>query len=232
MRSFSATPIVDAGIYKLSSNIDLYRLDFLKIGGAYYFKKLFKVLNDIKPDVVHLLDIVQPYTVQFFLHSKKLNYNVYTANSYHLSVLRVHKQWDNPFSLLKYKWLFFKVLPGKLMSKYYIRCYANAADTKFVAEKYMGVPPSKCVVAAYGVDTDVFTPVTDLKKELHLKRNWALMKMILLQFIPAGLVKVKTPYYSRRQLINCKKRVTLLLKDYLLEQATGKEKIKNCGEQL
>jgi glycosyltransferase involved in cell wall biosynthesis len=53
------------------------------------------------------------------------------------------------------------VIPGKLLSGSYKRCYAATVDAKLVAEKYMGVPPEKCVVTPLGVDTHVFKPSTD-----------------------------------------------------------------------
>lgn len=161
---FFGPPIELAGTYQLAGNVILHRLNFISILNTQYFKKLNEVLNEVKPDVVHMWDVINPNALQFFYFSKRLKYTVYTGNHYVLSVLQVHKVWNSWFSLLKYKWLFLKVIPGKLLQGFYKRCYAATTDAKFVAVKYMGVPPEKCYVTPLGVDTDIFQPERDPSK--------------------------------------------------------------------
>ena len=142
-QKFFGPPIEPAGTSKLEQNVTLHRLNFISILNTFYFKNLRKVLEEIKPDVVHMWDVVTPFSIQFFFLSRPLKFNVYTGNHYLLSVLAVHKEWEKWNSLLRYKWLFLKVLPGKMLHGYYKRCYAATDDAKFVAEKYMGVPARK-----------------------------------------------------------------------------------------
>src|SRR6187431_3533996 len=101
---FFGPPIEAAGTYKLDGNVTLHRLNFISVLNTLYFKGLGTVLEKIKPDVVHMWDVINPNALQFFYYSKKLGYIVYTGNHYVLSVLDVHHVWDNWFSLLKYKW--------------------------------------------------------------------------------------------------------------------------------
>lgn len=166
---FFGPPIEEAGVYPSDNGVQIHRLDFRLIMNTIYFRNLEKTIAAIKPDVVHMWDVVTPFTLQFFALKRKYNFVVYTGNHYVLSVLDVHKQWNNPFSLLKYKWLFFKVIPGKLLQSFYHRCYAATVDAKFVAEKYMGVPADKCVITPLGVDTDVFKPAASKEDRDRLR---------------------------------------------------------------
>jgi len=158
---FFGPPVEKEGKYKLGENLTLHRLNFVTIAKTFYFFGLGRTLREIRPDVVHMLDVISPFTIQFFYYGRRFKFNVYTANHYVLSVLAVHKEWEKAFSLLKFKWLLFKVIPGKLLSGYYKRCYAATVDAKYVAEKYMGVPPEKCYVTPLGVDTEVFKRIHD-----------------------------------------------------------------------
>ena len=155
---FFGPPIEKVGTYYLEGNVTHHRLDFVLIMNTFYFKGMEKLLLEIKPDVIHMWDVISPYTLQVFRMRQKLNCIVYTGNHYVLSVLKVHEKWNNWFSLLKYKWLFLKVLPGKILSGSYTRCYAATTDAKLIAEKYMGVPSEKCYITPLGVDTDIFKP--------------------------------------------------------------------------
>jgi glycosyltransferase involved in cell wall biosynthesis len=174
---FFGPPIEEPGVYPLSGNVKLHRLEFVSILNTLYFKNLKSTLSQIRPDVVHMWDVVTPFSLQFFFLKNRFNYSLYTGNHYVLSVLDVHRQWNNWFSLLKYKWIFLKILPGKILQKFYLRCYAATTDAKFVAEKYMGVPPAKCVVTPLGVDTDMFRPaenpqvVKDISKSLQFSND-------------------------------------------------------------
>jgi glycosyltransferase involved in cell wall biosynthesis len=169
---FFGPPIEKAGSYYLGENLTLHRLEFSTYLNTLYLKRLRRVMEEIKPDVVHMWDVIAPFTLQIFILSRSLKFNVYTGNHYVLSVLDVHKVWDQWFSVLKYKWLFFKKIPGKMLHSYYKRCYAATIDAKFVAEKYMGVPPEKCYVTPLGVDTDVFKPAANRAIVNDIRRTY------------------------------------------------------------
>lgn len=168
---FFGPPIEKVGTYQLQGNVTHHRLDFLLIHNAFYFKGLKKILDEIKPDVVHMWEVVSPYTIQFFLLKRKYKYVIYTANHLVLSVIKIHNEWSSKFSPLRYLWILSKVLPGKLVHGYYKRCYAVTSDAKFIAEKYMGVPPEKCVITPLGTDTEAFKPEKDKTKILKLRRS-------------------------------------------------------------
>jgi glycosyltransferase involved in cell wall biosynthesis len=209
---FFGPPIEPVGRYSLPGNVTHHRLDFRLIQNTIYFKGLRKVLEDIQPDVVHMWDVVSPYTLQFFLLRRKFNYVVYTGNHYVLSVLKVHNEWNNWLSPLKWKWLFLKVIPGKILSGYYRRCYAATVDAKFIAEKYMGVPAEKCVVTPLGVDADIFTPEKN-REVVHERKS-------SLGYQPDDFIALYTGRFARD------KNPLVLAKAIEILQTKGFSKIK------
>ena len=92
---FFGPPIEKPGTYHLEGNVTHHRLDFFLIQNTFYFKRLSRVLDEIKPDIVHMWDVISPYTIQFFRLRHRYKYVTYTGNHYVLSVLKVHNEWDN-----------------------------------------------------------------------------------------------------------------------------------------
>jgi glycosyltransferase involved in cell wall biosynthesis len=228
-QKFFGPPLEPAGTYLLNGNVKLHRLNFISVLNTPYFKGLKETLDDIKPDVVHAWDVTNPHILQFFYHSRRLGYKMYTGNHYVLSVLQVHKVWDNWFSLLKYKWLFLKVLPGKFLHRYYVRCYAATVDAKLVAEKYMGVPPEKCFITPLGVDTDVFKPEGDKQKirEQKLALGFGDADFILLY--TGRFTKGKNPLVLAKAINQLQSQGYKNIKGLFVGSGNQVDEIKSCA---
>jgi glycosyltransferase involved in cell wall biosynthesis len=225
---FFGPPIEKAGTYNLAGNVKHHRLDFMLIQNTFYFKGLKKVVDEIKPDVVHMWDVISPYTIQFFLLSRKYKYITYTGNHYVLSVLKVHNEWDNWFSLLKYKWLFLKVLPGRLFKGYYKRCYAATIDAQFIAEKYMGVPPEKCVMTPLGVDTDDFKPELDRGKVAAIKSSLGYEKDDFIVLYTGRFTSGKNPLVLAKAIDSLRKRGYNKINGLFVGSGDQKKEIESC----
>ena len=225
---FFGPPVEPKGKYKLAENLTLHRLDFAIIAKTFYFFDLANTLREIKPDVVHMLDVISPFTLQFFYYGRRMKFNVYTANHYVLSVLSVHKEWDKAFSLLKMEWLLFKVLPGKLLSGYYRRCYAATVDAKFVAEKYMGVPPEKCYVTPLGVDTDVFRKITDVNEIEGRRKTYGLTKSDFVVLYTGRFAPDKNPLILAKAIDQLQKSGHRHIKGLFVGSGEQKNEIQAC----
>lgn len=225
---FFGPPIEPSGKYQLDGNVTLHRLNFISILNTQYFKGLKEVLNEIKPDVVHMWDVVNPNALQFYYYSKQFKYTVYTGNHYVLSVLKVHLVWDNWFSPLKYKWLFLKVIPGKLLHRFYKRCYAATTDAKFVAEKYMGVPPEKCFITPLGVDTDIFKPEEDPHKIESYRSSIGLTGSDFILLYTGRFARGKNPLILAKAVDMLQKQGYTTIKGLFVGSGDQLDEIRSC----
>lgn len=225
---FFGPPTEKAGTYSLAGNVKHHRLNFMLIHNTFYFKGLKRVIEEIKPDIVHMWEVISPYTIQFFFLSSKYKYITYTGNHYVLSVLKVHDEWDNWFSLLKYKWLFLKVLPGKIFKGYYKRCYAATIDAQFIAKKYMGVPAEKCVMTPLGVDTEDFKPEPDLNKVAAIKSSLGYEKDDFIVLYTGRFTAGKNPLVLAKAIDSLRKRGYNKINGLFVGSGDQKKGIESC----
>jgi len=225
---FFGPPIEEAGKYNLHGNVTHHRLEFLLIHNAFYFKGLQKVLDEIRPDIVHMWEVISPYTIQFFFLRRKYKYIVYTSNHLVLSVIKIHNEWSSWFSPMRYLWILSKVLPGKLFQGAYRRCYAVTRDAKFIAEKYMGVPPEKCLITPLGTDTDVFRPEEDKTRILQLKERLGFEKEDFIVLYTGRFTNSKNPLVCAQAVDLLQKKGFSKIKGLFVGAGDQKKKIEEC----
>ncbi|AMS26768.1 hypothetical protein AEM51_06790 [Bacteroidetes bacterium UKL13-3] len=148
--------------YKLVEGVHIHRVPHLEFMSTLYLRGLWTMLKRIQPDVVHTWEISSPYVLQIAVAKPFLNYKMFSANHYVLSVFALHRTWHK-FSMAKLKWVLLKKYTGKFISMFTDQCFPATNDARFVAVKYMGMPLRKCKVTPLGVDTDLFKPITDEK---------------------------------------------------------------------
>ncbi len=225
---FFGPPIEKAGTYKLQGNVTHHRLDFLLIHNAFYLKGLSKVLDEIKPDIVHMWDVIGPYTIQFFLLKRKYKYAIYTSNHLLLSVIKINNEWSSKFSPMRYLWILLKVMPGKLFNGYYERCYAVTRDAKFIAEKYMGVPPEKCVITPLGTDTDTFKPEEDRNKIFQFKERLGFEKDDFIVLYTGRFTPSKNPLVVAKAINHLQKKGYTRIKGLFVGSGEQKSELAEC----
>lgn len=226
---FFGPPTVPAGTYQLEGNVTHHRLDYFLLMNTFYFRGLHKLLREIEPDIIHMWDVISPYTIQVFYFKSRKPCVVYTGNHYVLSVLQVHNEWESIFSMLKWKWYFLKMLPGKLFSHKYKRCYAATDDAKYIAEKYMGVPANKCVVTPLGVDTHMFKPEPDVHKRNTFRATLGLSPDDFVVLYTGRFTAGKNPLVMARAVDKLRSEGLTKIKGVFVGSGDQKEEIKACS---
>jgi glycosyltransferase involved in cell wall biosynthesis len=177
--------------FKIIDGVKVYRVPHFEIMRTVYLRGLWRILHQIKPDVVHVFEIASPYILQLAIAKPFLRYKLFTSNHYVLSVFALHKNW-NKFSLAKMKWLLLKKYPGYFISFFTNKCFPATNDARYVAVKYMGMPLRKCKLTPLGVDTELFKPINsaeDLEARDNLRKQ--------LGFQPDDIVCIYTGRFSR-----------------------------------
>jgi len=225
---FFGPPIEKAGKYQLPGGVIHHRLEFIHIKNTFYFNGLRQVLDEINPDIVHMWEVVSPYTIQFFLLRRRYNYIVYAANHLVLSVIKIHNEWASWYSPMRYLWILSKLLPGKLLQGYYKRCYAVTSDAKFIAEKYMGVPPEKCIVTPLGTDTDIFRPEVDKAKILQLRVKWGFQEDDFIVLYTGRFTSSKNPLVCAQAVDLLQKKGFSKIKGLFVGAGDQQKEIEAC----
>jgi glycosyltransferase involved in cell wall biosynthesis len=225
---FFGPPIEKAGKYTLQENVTHHRLNFSLIHNAFYFKGLGEVLDEIRPDIVHMWEVVSPYTIQFFLLKRKYKYVIYTSNHLLLSVIKIHNEWSSKLSPMRYLWILFKVVPGYLFRGYYKRCYAVTSDAKFIAEKYMGVPSEKCMITPLGTDTDIFKPEEDKNKTSQFRESLGFEKDDFIVLYTGRFTPAKNPLVVAKAIHDLQKKGYTRIKGLFVGSGEQKSEIAAC----
>jgi len=177
--------------FKIIDGVKVHRLPHFEIMKTVYLRGLWRMLRQIKPDVVHVFEIASPYILQLAIAKPFLGYKLFTSNHYVLSVFALHKNW-NKFSLAKLRWLLLKKYPGYFISFFTNKCFPATNDARYVAVKYMGMPLKKCKVTPLGVDTDLFKPISNAEE---LKARESLRTE--LGYLPGDIVCIYTGRFSQ-----------------------------------
>jgi glycosyltransferase involved in cell wall biosynthesis len=132
-------------------------------------------LKELRPQVVQTTAAVGWLPLDAALFKPLFGYKLFTGNSTTASVFplaqRDHHLWDPE----RVRAIATRTLPGFFISLLTTKCYPSTVDCADVAARFLGVPRRMMQVAPLGVDTDLFSPVSDqaqLQDRLELRRKF------------------------------------------------------------
>lgn len=130
-------------------------------GRAVFKKEIFKLVNELNPDILYLHGNDTLIAMLYLLKLKKLKYPI-LLDSHMLEMASVNK-----FSRI-YRYLYRKILTPKII-KNDIPVIRTQNDP--YVEKHLGIPLSRAPWISIGSDTSLFHPDTNKRKLFRLKYN-------------------------------------------------------------
>jgi glycosyltransferase involved in cell wall biosynthesis len=132
-----------------------------KLLGYMQMAGLERKLRSLRPDIVQTTAAIGWLPLQAALAKPSLAYKLFTGNHYHASVFPLAGRRLSPWSKELLQCRITRTLPGRLISLFTEKCYAITTDCADVATRFFGVPKDKVVVCPLGVDTELFSPVSN-----------------------------------------------------------------------
>lgn len=124
-------------------------------GRAFFYRRIFKVVDDLKPDVVFVHGEDTLTGMRFLLKHSRLNYPlVYDCHSLEMGCVNRFK------SVFRFV---YKRTFGPMIVRNNIPLI-RVVDTDFV-EKHFGIPLSHTVLLSFGTDTDHFKPNSESRRK-------------------------------------------------------------------
>jgi glycosyltransferase involved in cell wall biosynthesis len=144
---------------RLVDGYTVHRLDANLFSGYVYIKGLMSKIYDLKPDVVHSLEIASLQTFELALQKVVARYKLFCETHQTLSVTRPYMKQATGGWLKKAAYRATRTLPTFLASAAVEKCYAVTPDCGEVARRFYGVPDSKIKLLSLGADTETFHPI-------------------------------------------------------------------------
>ncbi len=161
---FIGPPLVEVGRKKLDG-YSLYRIPYG--GGKMALKEIVRTIDEIKPDVVQVLDTRLPSTYLLALYSILKKYKFFLLTSRHASVS------SELHGLQKISSFFQVVVPGVITGALARKCYAVSEDAAALVRRYEHIPDKKIEVRSLGVDTELFCKLNkEDRKALRIKYGY------------------------------------------------------------
>ncbi len=172
--------------YSHVNNYNLYRLRSLKTPFGIYLFGLYKLLREIKPDIVQVGEVTSFLSFQATVYNFFIKYILTLECHIHSSVYAPSKTYKQLYGLLtvknftkfflkKIKQILFKYIVMKIINLKMKACFSISEDSFQIANKYLGVDKKKNKVLTLGTDTDLFYPSLDkndnLRNKLGFKSN-------------------------------------------------------------
>lgn len=178
-KKYLGPPVVEEGRY-YDGEVQIIRLNFVKIKNKIALIGLAKSIFEIKPDIIHTFEHVGIDTLKMLALKSILKFKLFTSNHQILALYRFNSENKKlSFSIFFY-WFFTEYLLGKIISAGINCCFAVSQDAGIVATKYQGLSPKKLKVATLGTDTGVFYPDEELKNIWRKKFNYDENDMVIL----------------------------------------------------
>lgn len=140
-----------------SNGYSVHRLATRLISGYVWLPGLRRMIEQLKPDIVHSLEHGSILTFWLAALKPRYGFGLFTESHQHLSVVKPYLL-DPGVSLHKFAYWLTRTLPGRLASFATDTCFAIAPDCAEVAERYFGVPHHMIKMQSLGSDTDLFRP--------------------------------------------------------------------------
>jgi len=128
-------------------------------GRAIFYKKIFNIVNSLKPDVVLVHGEDTLTGIQFIRKAKKLNYPL-VLDCHMVEMASVNK-FRNVFRSLFKRFVTPYILKNDIP-------LIRTVDVDYV-EKYYGIPLAKTTWLSFGTDTDYFKPDEEEKQKFRKK---------------------------------------------------------------
>jgi len=142
----------------LVDGVQVHRLDAHLLGGYVKLEGLSRTIRDLRPDIVHSLEIASLETFELAALRPRANFELFCETHQHMSVVRPYLKDAHGHLLRKAIYRLTRTLPTFLASLAVNTCYAIAPDCVEVATRFYGVPLSKVKMQSLGADTDLFRP--------------------------------------------------------------------------
>jgi glycosyltransferase involved in cell wall biosynthesis len=168
-RSFLGPPIVEPGTFGVDG-YQVHRLPTVLTFGYPRLLGLRRVMKDIRPDIIHALEIASLATLALAFWKFDERYKLFCESHQHLSVVKPYMRRNDGASLKRMTYFATRTLPVWLASLAVEKCYAIAPDCAEVAAKFYGVPRQKIRLLSLGTDTTLFHPA-DTQPELAARRD-------------------------------------------------------------
>lgn len=164
--SFLGPPIVEVGKLEIDG-FTVHRLPHKVFKNEQLFKEgLYRTLKEIRPDVVQIFHIESFIAWQVFWCKLRLGFQLFSANHSLRSVFTVADDWPKMSAWRKFNWWAKHKMAGRLLSSTFQKVYCQTPDAGEIAVDYYGAPQHKIVIEPLGVDTDLFRPKLEKKKQL------------------------------------------------------------------
>lgn len=169
----------DCGVMTFKEyNYTVHRLPSRLIAGYVSTRGLLQKIRELKPDIVHTMEIASLQTFALAAFSLVSKFYLFSETHQHMSVVKGYMKAPRGDLVRKLAYRATRTLPTSIASRPVNRCYAIAPDCAEVAEKFYGVPKEKIKVQTLGTDTELFRPAVtavdvDLRKQLRRRMGWA-----------------------------------------------------------
>lgn len=144
--------------------IDGYTLHILghhKVAGYMRMLGLKDKLRALAPDIVQTTATIGWTAIEAAVYKIALGYKLFTGSHTTASVFPLandNVSWWNPERL---RCMLLRGLPGSFVSLLTEKCYGATIDCADIAVRFFGVPQSKIELCPLGVDTNLFSPLSD-----------------------------------------------------------------------
>jgi glycosyltransferase involved in cell wall biosynthesis len=139
----------------------LHVLPHKRVLGHVQMVGLISKLRSMRPHIVQGTHVIGWTPLQSALAKPFLGYKLCSGNHYHSSVFPLSRRKLPFWSMDLLSCRITRTVPGWLGSLLTERCYAIAPDCADVASRFFGVPRRKITVCPLGVDTELFSPITN-----------------------------------------------------------------------
>lgn len=156
-QSFLGPPEVPVGSTTNDVGVTVHRLPARMIGHHVWHAGIIAKIRELKPDVVHLMEIASIPAFMLAPMKPMLGYKMFAESHQHMSVLNPVLKTKGP-SVGKLAYTLTRTLPTFLASCAVEKCYAISPDCAETARRYYGVPADKIVLQHLGSDTERFHP--------------------------------------------------------------------------
>ena len=157
-RDFLGPRQVEEGT-RLVDGYRVHRLESDLISGYVRIKEMAAKIREIRPDIVHSLEVGSIQTWELALLKLVAGFKLFTETHQTLSVMRPYMLDPKGPMLKRLTYRLTRTVPTWLASRMMELCYAVTPDCGEVAMRFYGVPASKIRFLSLGADTETFHPI-------------------------------------------------------------------------
>lgn len=169
---FLGPPIVEPCVKEIDG-YTLHRLPHKLYGiEAYYKRGLHKKLKTLDPDVVQTFAIESIVTWQVLFSKWRLGFKLFTASHALRSVFPLADQWSKMSVFKRFAWKIKHKWPGQFLTRFVQKVYYQTLDAQEIGIQFYGAHSAKSILESLGVDTDHFTPDSEIKGKLKEKHGF------------------------------------------------------------